>query len=71
MAEENEPKVIRRRDLEAHLRGHGASPLRHGGKHDVWISPGAVRPVTLPRHARIPRGTALAICKQLAVPPLP
>jgi mRNA interferase HicA len=62
--------MIRRRDLEAHLRSSGASLLRHGAKHDVWIAPGAVRPVTLPRHSRIPRTTARAICRQLGVPPL-
>jgi hypothetical protein len=63
--------MIRRRDLEVHLRSHDATLLRHGAKHDVWVAPGAVRPVTVPRHSRIPRTTAIAICKQLAVPPLP
>ncbi len=63
--------MIRRRDLEAHLRNHNATLLRHGAKHDVWIAPDAARPVTVPRHARIPRTTALAICKQLGLPPLP
>lgn len=62
--------MIRRRELEAHLRRHGASMLRHGSKHDVWIAPGAARPVTVPRHSRIPRTTALVICKQLGTPPL-
>jgi mRNA interferase HicA len=62
--------MIRRRDLEAHMRDRGASMLRHGAKHDVWIAPTASRPVTVPRHARIPPTTALAICKQLGIPPL-
>jgi hypothetical protein len=62
--------MIRRRELEVHLRDRGASLLRHGSKHDVWIAPAAKRPVTVPRHARLPRTTALAICKQLAVPPI-
>ena len=57
-------------DLERHLRAHGATPLREGGKHSVWIAPQAPRPVTVPRHREIPPMTARAICKQLGVPPI-
>lgn len=60
--------MIKRVDLERHLRRHGARLLREGAKHSVWISEDATRPVTLPRHREIPRGTARAICRQLGVP---
>jgi hypothetical protein len=70
VAGETEVVMIRRRDLEVYLRNHGASFLRHGAKHDVWIAPKAARPVTIPRHSRIPRSTARVICKQLGLPPL-
>jgi predicted RNA binding protein YcfA (HicA-like mRNA interferase family) len=62
--------MIRLTDLQRHLRRHGASLLREGAKHTVWISPAAERPVTVPRHRQIPRGTARAICRQLGIPPI-
>lgn len=62
--------MIKRVELERHLRAHGASLVRQGGKHSIWIAPNAQRPVTVPRHRDIPRTTALAICKQLGVPPV-
>jgi len=58
------------RDLERHLREHGAEIVREGAKHSVWRSDQAVRPVTVPRHREIPLRTAQAICKQLGVPPV-
>jgi hypothetical protein len=46
-----------------------SSRVRRGTRHDVWRSPAAERPVTVPRHREIPLGTAraravslLAIC---------
>lgn len=60
--------MIKRRDLERHLRAHGCEPLREGGKHSVWRHAASGRTSTLPRHAEIPRGTARAICRQLDVP---
>jgi predicted RNA binding protein YcfA (HicA-like mRNA interferase family) len=58
--------VIKRRDLERHLRTHGAHELREGGKHSVWQGPGGKS--TVPRHREFPRTTAIAICRQLGVP---
>jgi mRNA interferase HicA len=59
------------RDLEQHLMTYGCERVRHGAKHDVWRSPTAERPVTVPRHREIPSGTARAICRQLGVPDPP
>jgi mRNA interferase HicA len=60
--------MIKRRDLERHLRAHGCRLLREGAKHAVWCSGDGVRVSTVPRHSEIPRGTARAICRQLGVP---
>lgn len=61
-------KVIKRRRLERHLREHGCVPVREGAKHSVGENPATERRSTLPRHREIPRGTAMAICRQLGVP---
>jgi mRNA interferase HicA len=59
------------RELERHLREHGCERVRRGARHDVWRSPAAERPVTVPRHREIPFGTARAICRQLGIPEPP
>ena len=61
--------VIKRRDLERHLRAHGCVLNRRGAEHDVWHGVGKRRS-TVPRHREIPITTARAICRQLGVPPL-
>jgi mRNA interferase HicA len=55
------------RELERHLIANGCERVRHGARHDVWRSPTAERPVTVPRHREIPFGTAQAICRQLGI----
>lgn len=60
--------MIPRRDLERHLRRYGCSIVREGGKHSVWEKDETGKRATLPRHRKIPLGTARAICKQLGVP---
>jgi hypothetical protein len=62
--------MVKRADLERHLRRNGARPLREGAKHSIWTAPSAARPVSVPRHRQIPRMTARAICRQLGVPDL-
>ena len=62
--------VIRRLDLERHLRHHRCALLREGGRHSVWTDASGRRRVTVPRHREIPHTTARAICDQLGVPPL-
>jgi mRNA interferase HicA len=59
--------MIKRVDLERHLKRHGCSISREGGKHAVWRGPEGSAS-TLPRHREVPRGTARAICRQLGVP---
>jgi mRNA interferase HicA len=67
-AREASEQVIRRLDLERHLRAHGCAPVREGGRHTVWENVRTERRSTIPRHRDLPRGTARAICDQLGVP---
>jgi mRNA interferase HicA len=62
------PLVTSLRALERHLAANGCERVRNGSRHDVWRSPEAERPVTVPRHREIPLGTARAICRQLRIP---
>jgi mRNA interferase HicA len=59
--------VVKRVDLERHLRAHGCAVIREGGRHTVWENPATERRSTVPRHRELPRGTARAICDQLGV----
>ncbi len=61
---------MKRRDLERHLRSHGAEPLREGSRHSVWAigAPDSERIAAVPRHREIKTWTANAICKDLAIP---
>lgn len=58
--------MIKRRDLERHLRSHGCRKLRDGGKHTVWQGPNGK--ATVPRHRELPRLTARSVCRRLGVP---
>ena len=59
---------MKRRDLERHLREHGAQPLREGGRHSYWgFDP--ERSTAVPRHREIGWPLARKICKQLGIPP--
>jgi mRNA interferase HicA len=59
---------VKRRDLERHLRSHGARLLREGGEHSYWgFDPG--RSTAVPRHREIDHRLARTICKQLGLPP--
>jgi len=61
---------VKRRDLERHLRSHGARLLREGGDHSYWgFDPS--RSTALPRHREIDYRLARTICKQLDLPPPP
>jgi len=62
--------VIKRRDLERHLREHGCRMVRQGGRHEVWVGASDDKRSIVPRHRELPRGTARAICAQLGVPVL-
>lgn len=62
--------MIKRRDLERHLRLHGCVLVREGGKHSVWENRANERRSTVPRHRELPPATARAICTQLGIPPV-
>jgi mRNA interferase HicA len=59
---------LKRRDLERHLRAHGAQLLREGGNHSFWGFD-AERSTALPRHPEIDFVLARKICRDLGVPP--
>ena len=59
--------MIKRQQLEKHLKRCGCILLREGGKHSVWENPANDRRATMPRHREIPRTTARAICSQLGI----
>ena len=59
---------MKRRDLERHLRDHGARLLREGGNHSYW-GIDAERSTAVPRHREIAFVLARKICKDLGIPP--
>jgi mRNA interferase HicA len=61
---------VKRRDLERHLRGHGARLLREGGKHSYWGFD-EERSTSVPRHRELPWRLCREICKQLGIPKPP
>jgi mRNA interferase HicA len=62
---------VKRRELERHLRSHGAQLVREGGRHGVWMidGPDSERIAAVPRHNEIRPGTVRAICRDLEIPP--
>ena len=59
---------MKRRDLERHLRTHGARLLREGGNHSFWGFD-AERSTAVPRHREIDFRLARKICADLGIPP--
>jgi hypothetical protein len=59
---------VKRRQLERHVRAHGARPIDEGGNHTRWGGPKGERSA-IPRHNELGYGLARDICKQLGVPP--
>jgi mRNA interferase HicA len=59
---------VKRRDLERHLRRHGARLLREGGNHSYWGFD-AEKSSAVPRHREIDFRLARKICKDLGIPP--
>ena len=56
------------RELERHLRQHGATKVAEGAKHTKWRSTDGIRATTVPRHGEIGPGLVRAICRQLDIP---
>ncbi len=61
--------MAKRRDLERHLRVHGARLLREGGDHSIWISEANGGRAAVPRHRELRSVTVRSICRALGVPP--
>ncbi len=59
---------MKRRDLERHLRTHGAQLLREGGNHSFWGFD-VERSSAVPRHREIDFRLARKICSDLGIPP--
>lgn len=55
---------MKRRELERQLRVLGWVLRRHGGKHDVWISPDGTFAEYVPRHVEINGTLARGILKR-------
>jgi mRNA interferase HicA len=60
---------MKRRQLERHLREHGARLLREGGRHS-YCGMDADRSAAVPRHREVAYPLALQICNDLGIPPL-
>ena len=57
------------RKLLKHLRSHGCSLLREGGRHSWWHNPEKNRRTAVPRHTEVEDNLAKKICKDLGVTP--
>jgi mRNA interferase HicA len=58
---------MKRKDLERHLRKHGARLLREGGRHSYW-GMDSDRSAAVPRHREIGYPLARQICRDLRIP---
>ena len=56
------------KELERHMRSHGCTLGREGGRHTIWVNPAKHKIASVPRHREIKENTARAICKQLEIP---
>jgi predicted RNA binding protein YcfA (HicA-like mRNA interferase family) len=57
---------MKRRDVERHLRQHGCTVLREGGRHTLYTKNG--RTSALPRHSEIKNPVVADICAELGIP---
>jgi hypothetical protein len=57
---------VKRRDLERHLREHGARPVG-GSKHEKWRGPTG-RASVVPRHNEIAWPLARKVCRDPQIP---
>jgi len=58
---------MKRKALLKHLRVHGCSLLREGGRHSWWHNVALNRRSAIPRHTEIKDILAKKICKDLGV----
>ena len=62
---------MNKRRLDQDLRSRGCYLYRQQGPHEIWVNPDTERRAPIPKHRELKLGTALAICRQLKVPPPP
>jgi predicted RNA binding protein YcfA (HicA-like mRNA interferase family) len=60
--------LMKRRELERHLRQHGCSVLREGGNHTIYVNDANNRVTAVPRHTEIKTPTVREVCKALDIP---
>ncbi|HEX5082747.1 MAG TPA: type II toxin-antitoxin system HicA family toxin [Blastocatellia bacterium] len=61
---------MKRSVLISHLRRHGCSLRRHGGKHDIWENHDQTKTSAVPRHTEIKDRMAAKICEDPGIPPV-
>jgi predicted RNA binding protein YcfA (HicA-like mRNA interferase family) len=59
--------MMKRLQLERHLKELGCRFDHRGGKHDIWVNPGSGNQAPVPRHNEIKLGTVRNICQQLGL----
>lgn len=59
---------MKRSDLLRHLRAHGCTLLREGGRHSWWWNPALNQRSAIPRHTEVKDVVARKICGDLGVP---
>lgn len=60
---------MKRTQLLKHLRAHGCTFVREGGRHSWWANVQLSRRSAVPRHVEISNVLAAKICKDLGIPP--
>jgi mRNA interferase HicA len=59
---------VKRRKLVAHLKQHGCTLVREGGKHSFWGNPQNGKRAAVPRHTEIDENLVRKIYKDLEIP---
>ncbi|MBW3539713.1 MAG: type II toxin-antitoxin system HicA family toxin [Planctomycetes bacterium] len=58
---------MKRKDLLRHLRSHGCSRLREGGKHSIYYNPNNNQTTSIPRKREINEFLVRKICRDLGI----
>jgi hypothetical protein len=59
---------VKRHELLDHLRRHGCTVAREGGRHTIFVNTANGAKAPVPRHGEIDNRLALRICEQLGIP---
>jgi len=59
---------VKRHELLDHLKRHGCTLSREGGRHTIYSNPDNGAKAAVPRHGEIDNRLARKICEQLGVP---